>query len=139
MAKKAKVETEGDGHGVSAIRGNGFSKEMIEDFVNRMLDRHEALAALASEHMLKCKDVRADMKDILDEAKDAGISKKALKGVVGKILLQRKAEAIREELEGEHQDDFDKIEQSLGILGETALGKWALAAAARNGSVGATA
>ena len=117
------------GHGVSAIRGNGFDKGVVESFVERMLDRHDALATLASEHMLKCKDVRGDMKEILDEAKDAGIKKKALKGVVAKILLERKAEAIREELEGDDQDDFDKIEQALGLLKDTPLGAAALSKA----------
>lgn len=130
MARKAKDETgEPNGHGVSAIRGNGFDKDMAQSFVDRMMDRHGQLATLASEHMLKCKDVRADMKEILDEAKDAGIAKKALKGVVAKLLLEAKIEDIREDLEGDDQDAYDKLEQSLGMLSDTPLGGAALAKA----------
>lgn len=139
MARKAKTETETEGHGVSAIRGNGFSKDIVQSFVDRLMNLHADLDKLASEHMLKCKDVRESMAAVLDEAKNAGIKKKALKGVVKKLLLENKIEAIREDLEGDDVDDYDKIEQALGIMKDTPLGSAALAAAARNGSAGATA
>ena len=128
MAKKAKDETgEPSGHGVSAIRGNGFDKDIAQGFVDRMMDRHAHLFTLASEHMLRCKEVREDMRLILDEAKDAGIAKKALKGVVAKLLLEAKIEDIREVLEGDDIDAYDKLEQSLGMLRDTPLGSAALA------------
>jgi uncharacterized protein (UPF0335 family) len=128
MARSAKDET-GDGHGVSAIRGNGFDRDMVQSFVDRLLDRHAELDKIATARMGESKEVRNDMKEILGEAKSAGIPKKSLKGVVAKILLERRADAIREELEGDDQDAFDKLEQSLGMLAELPLGQSALAAA----------
>ena len=128
MARRAKAKTEnGEATGVEAIRGNGFDSEMTKGFLDRILNLHSDLLSEQSEYMLHCKAIRGDMTIVYDEAKDKGIPKKALKGAVKKRLLEMRIEAIREDLDGQDQDDYDQVLQALGDLGDTPLGRAALA------------
>ena len=131
MAKRAKKEKDGDstGHGVSAIRGNTFDKEMAAAFVDRLLNLNDDLLGEQSKYMTAAKVIRGDMNEVYKEAKDAGIKKKALSGYVQKKILEKRIENIREKLEGEDQDDYDNLMQALGDFGDTALGQAAIASA----------
>lgn len=141
MARKAKTETgEPDGHGVSAVRGNGFDPDAVNSFVDRIEDRHAELNKIASARMEESKGVRVEIDEIYKEAKNAGIPKKALRQVIKKRGLLADLEECGSDLEGDDETAFDQLQSALGMLGELPLGKAALAGAARkNGSLGATA
>lgn len=139
MARKAKTET-GDGHGVSAVRGNGFDPAAVKGFVERIEDRHGELNRIASVRMAESKDVRVEIDEIYKEAKNAGIPKKALKQVIKKRGLIADIEECGSDLEGDDDLAFDQLQNCLGMLKDTPLGQAASARAARNGSAkGATA
>ena len=127
------AESGGANSGAGAKRGNGYDKEQVESFVERILNVHGEIAAETSAMMLACKNMRKDITEILNEAKAAGIPKKALRKVVSKRILESKIEGLRDDLEGDDQDAYDNLLHALGDLGGTPLGAAALAGAA-NGS-----
>lgn len=119
MAKREKPAKDGvpDGHGVSAIRGNGYDPEAVKAFVSRVENLNGDLATEKSEFMTRCKVIHGDVSLVYDEAKGAGIPKKELKKAIKRRALLASVERIREELEGDQQDNYDKILLALGDLG----------------------
>lgn len=148
MAKKAKAEPgtfrdenekqrtkEAEGHGVAAIRGNGFDPDAVKGFVGRIQNLNGDLLKEQSAYMTACKVIRDDIKEVYDEAKDAGIPKKELKRVIELLKLEGKIEDLREGLEeGEQQDNYDKLLLALGKLSDLPLGQAALAKTSPNGA-----
>lgn len=149
MAKKAKAEPgtfrdvnekqkakEAEGHGVAAIRGNGYSAEATTGFIERLENLDGERETAHMEYMQVCKRIAEDRNEVLNEAKDAGFKKKTLKAAVKKRALERKIENIRADMEQEDADDYDQVLQALGELGDTPLGAAALskASGAPNGA-----
>lgn len=73
-------------------------------WVDEILKHHATLASYAGEHMQRCKSVREMISEAYDRAKDAGLTKRALKVAVEKILIERKYQAKLDGLE-EHRDE----------------------------------
>jgi uncharacterized protein (UPF0335 family) len=120
MARRASANDDGGG---SARRGNSFDKAAVEAFISRVENLDNDLASEKGSYAKRCLEIRQDKDAVYDEAKNAGISKKALKAKVRKRSLQRQIESVREGLEGEDQDAFDMLEQSLGELGRAAAAR----------------
>lgn len=121
MAEKAKAPKPGNSAGIN--------QDDAEGFVTRLENLDKDLGKLKSEHMLKCKDVRSDIKEVYKEAEDAGLPKKALKAVVNARALERKAKAEREDLADiDMQSKYDAIRHQLGDYADTPLGAAAVAA-----------
>lgn len=132
MAKRVKKEKEAEdtGNGVAAFRGNGFDPAIAGSFVNRIENLYSDIATEKSEFMTRCKSIHGDIKEVLTEAKNAGIPKKALRNVVKQRALLNKVEDIRNDLEGDDQDSFDQLVIALGKFADTGLGAAAVQAAA---------
>jgi len=108
---------------------DGVSAKRVCDFVSEietLMGDRDKLREKCSE---KCEVISEQIGEVYATAKEAGVSKKALKKVVRTRELERKAAAEREKLEGAEQDTFDKIRLALGDLAELPLGQAAL----RNG------
>jgi len=123
MAKNVKQQNGQDGHGVSAIRGNGYDPEAVKGFVDRIENLNGDLATMKGEFMAECKVVHGDIKSVLDEAKNAGIPKKELKQAIKRRALTLKIGELRDELEGEQVDNYDAILLALGDIADTPLGR----------------
>lgn len=125
MPSLATRDSQGDvppataGHNLASTNG-------VKEYVARIERLHGDLRSQQGEYMRECRTIRADMKTIYDEAKAAGIPKKELKAVVKARDLERRAAGIREDLEGDEQDTFDRIRLALGDLADTPLGQAAL-------------
>lgn len=132
MANRVKKQKAADdaGDGVAAFRGNGFDPAILGAFNFRIENLYGDLGTEKSESMLRCKAIHSDIDEVLKEAKNAGIPKSEFKAVIKKRTLLAKAEAIREDLEGDRQNNFDQIEIALGKFAETGLGAAAVQAAA---------
>ena len=109
---------------------NGFDPDKVKSFVGRIEHLNGDMQTLKAEHMSKCKAVREDIKEVIAEAKDAGIPASALKALIKVREFERKAEAQRDNLDNEIQGDFDNLRLALGDLAETELGQAALDKAA---------
>jgi hypothetical protein len=111
-----------------APSGNGPEPEAIQNYVSEIETCHEDLDKLRSEHMLKCKDVRATIKGLLKNAKADDINPKSLMAAVTQRALERKTKAIADNLDMVEQAQLHSIRVALGDLFDTPLG-----VASRNG------
>lgn len=134
MAPRVKKEKEPEpgegGSGVAAFRGNGFDPAIAGPFVSRVENLNSDIGKLKSAFLLECKAIHADIKEVMTEAKNAGIPKKSLRNVVKKRKLERDIEGIREDLDGEDQDNYDQLVIAMDRYIETPLGAAAIQAAA---------
>ena len=140
MAKKAKAVDGRSGHGVSAMRGNGYDSDAVKGFVDRIENVQDEIDETMNAAKEECAPLREDIAQIKKEAHDAGLPLRELNMAITKRRAMRRIDAMREKLSGEQKDNFDQIEKALGMYRELPLMSAALAAAARNGSAkGATA
>ena len=127
MARRRKgVDVNADEPNERATAGaNGrYDEEKTKSFVDRIENLHADIASIMGEALNQCRAVHTDIKIVYQEAKDeAGLPKKVLKKVVKARLLEAKAAAVREDLEAEDQDDFDRIRLALGDFADTPLGQ----------------
>lgn len=124
MARRAKRD---DSAGESARRGNGYDPDMVRAFVERVetlkAEERELKDAFKRE---KLDPLKEDVDAVITEAHAAGIPKKELKRKLRSREYQRRAEAEREKLTSDEQDNYDNISQALGELGDLPLGQHAL-------------
>lgn len=92
------------------------------------IERHfETLDSLRGSYMNECRQVRELIADCYARAKDAGLPKRALKAVIKTREMQRKIDALREDLcEDGLDEDYDRIRTALGDFADTPLGANAL-------------
>lgn len=127
MAKQAKTETDGSG---SAVRSNGYDPEQVKSFVSRVENLEQEVELLKVDFKEKTiGPLKEDIKQVVEEAEQAGIPKKELKAVLKRRAAHRKAEAIREKLKSYEQTNFDNLRLALGDLSELPLGAAALSKA----------
>jgi uncharacterized protein (UPF0335 family) len=96
----------------------------MEGKAEGFLKRIETLMAEAESakgtYMAECKERREDIKEVYTEAKDAGVPTKALKGLVKKRTLQRKADAIPDGFDIDEAAAYETLCEALGPLGAAA-------------------
>lgn len=101
-----------------------LAKNSMEGKAEAFLKRIENLHADAEEakgvYMNECKERREDIKQVYTEAKDAGVPLKALKGLVRRRQLLRRAEAIPAGLDIDEQSAYSQLVEALGELGMAA-------------------
>ena len=111
------------------VPSNGYPKGKVQDFVKRIENVEEEIASAKGIFMRKVGKLREDQKDVYEEAKGAGIPRKALRKVIKVRKLESDAEAVREELEGDEIDQFDLLRFALGDLDDESVRDAALARA----------
>ena len=112
---------------MTAGKSSSFDPTKAKDFVDRIENLNADILSEQGTYMAKVKSIKEDIGVIFDEAKTAGIPKKALRAVIKTRELQGKLEATRDDLEPEDQDSYDAVRHAIGDLAETPLGKAALA------------
>lgn len=132
MAKRVGATDGKTTTGVEAIRSNGYDPEHTQAYVDRIEETQGEIDAIMQEAKDKCAPLREDIAEVKKEAHDAGLPRKELNAVVSKRRLLRKADEIRGTLSDEQADNFDQLEQALGMLKDTPLGR--AAAKAANGA-----
>jgi uncharacterized protein (UPF0335 family) len=108
---------------------NGFDPALLKGYVERIDNLKDEMASAKGSYMKTARECRDAINDVLTEAKDKGIPKKELKAVLKARDYTRKADAAREDLEGDAQDTFDAIAHALGLFADTPLGQAAMQAA----------
>jgi uncharacterized protein (UPF0335 family) len=101
-----------------------LAKNSMEGKAEAFLKRIETLNAendsAKATYMAECKERREDIKQVYTEAKDAGVPSKALKGLVKRRQLMRKADAIPDGLDIDEQSAYSQLVETLGELGMAA-------------------
>lgn len=107
--------------------GGGITPERVKEAVGRIENLAEQKLALHMAYMADCAVINEDIAGIYDDAKEHGIPKKELKKVVKTREMQRKMDAIREDLEDDARETYDQIRHALGDLADLPLGEATLA------------
>ena len=113
---------------------NGYDGEEIKRFLGMISDQHDELDKLKSAYMTKCKGPRGKLKNIMKEARDSEINLNAFRVEVKKYLDERKHQKRLAGLEDDDAEAYNMIVEALGGLGDTPLGKAALARAKPKGA-----
>lgn len=96
----------------------------MEGKAEKFLKRIETLLAEGESakgtYMSECKARREDLKVVYDEANDAGVPKKALKGIVKRRAMQKKMEAIDDGFDIDEASAYSTLCEALGELGKAA-------------------
>jgi uncharacterized protein (UPF0335 family) len=114
----------------TAGHNSGVDWSAARQYVERVEEVNKQKASIMGTAMAECKVLSEDIGEILDEAKNKGIPKKAVRAVVRARALEQKASEAREALEAEQMDAFDNLRLALGDLSELPLGQHALQGAA---------
>lgn len=101
---------------------NRANSDEMASYINRLEELDDELMREKMAYMERARRIQENKKQVLDEAKDAGLSKKAVKAVVKVRDLERKAEAAREDLEDDDAAVFDDIREALGDFADSPLG-----------------
>lgn len=96
----------------------GVEPKKIQDFVAEIDDAEEKMESKRGEYMNFCKKRREEIAGVLQEAKDAGIDKAAIKLKLEERRALRKIEEKKRALESDQVDMFDYIGQCLGETDE---------------------
>jgi uncharacterized protein (UPF0335 family) len=91
-----------------------------EAFLKRIETLNAENDSAKATYMAECKERREDIKQVYTEAKDAGVPTKALKGLVKRRQLMRKADAIPDGLDIDEQSAYSQLVEALGELGMAA-------------------
>lgn len=106
---------------------NPYPQKLVKECVKELEDLDAEKVKLHMAYMAKCAKLNEQKNDILDTAKEKGLPKKTLRAVVKIRATEAKARKMRDDLEGEEQDQVDLLRQQLGDLQDTELGQAALA------------
>lgn len=107
--------------------GDNTIEARVAPFVDRVENLMEMLESERGKYMAACKVIRTDLKELYGEVKGADINVKAVKQIVKYRELERKQEALADEMEGEDGAyDYEMLVASLGQLGDLPLGQAAL-------------
>lgn len=108
---------------------NGFDPGKLKSYMERIDRLNEEIASSKAANAKRCRELKDDIEDVLDEAKSNGIPKKEMKAHLKRQDYLRKADAAREKLEPDEQDTLDQIEHALGKFIDTPLGQAAVSGA----------
>jgi hypothetical protein len=108
--------------------GPGFNPQLVSGYVRRIEALLDDIASERSASMIACKAIRADIGEVLDEAKNAGVPRRELKAAIKARELGRKIEALRDGFESDSLETYDQIRLALGDLADTPLGRATLGA-----------
>ena len=107
----------------AVIGDNTIKPDLVAGFTSRIETLLGNLDSRKGEYMREARGIRDEINGVYGEAKDAGIPKKEFKCVIKTRELERKLDAIREDLEGDEGETFDQIYAALGDLADTPLGQ----------------
>jgi uncharacterized protein (UPF0335 family) len=105
---------------------NGFDPEQLANYLAEIDKCDDSLLSLKLEHLNNCKAPRARIKNLMKEARGAGLNMEAFRTVVAKHRSDRKIEQRLSELEADDAADYEEMLHALGEFGDTPLGEAAL-------------
>ncbi|WP_420408656.1 hypothetical protein [Hoeflea sp.] len=105
---------------------NRANSDEMASYINRIEELDAELLREKMAYMERARRIQENKKAVLDEAKEDGLSKKAVRAVVKVRELERKAEAAREDLEDDDAATFDDIREALGDFADSPLGQAAV-------------
>ncbi len=101
---------------------NRTNPDEMASFVDKFEELEKEKLREKMSYMERCRRIQTQINELLDDAKDQGLPKNVLKGVVKAREFERKADAVMEALEDDAQALFKDIRQALGDFADLPLG-----------------
>lgn len=108
---------------------NGFKPEELKSYISRVENIKDDIASETGGFMSRIKGMRDDIKDVLTEAKEAGIPVKALKAELKLRDLDREKNKVVAGLEEDDAETLEQIRFALGDFASLPLGEAVMAKA----------
>ncbi|UDF29337.1 UNVERIFIED_ORG: hypothetical protein LHK14_17765 [Roseateles sp. XES5] len=105
---------------------NRANPEEMASFIDKYEQLEQECLREKMAYMERCRRIRAQQKELLDDGKTQGLPKNVVKAVVKARELERKVEALMEELEDDAQQVFKDIREALGDYADLPLGQAAV-------------
>jgi uncharacterized protein (UPF0335 family) len=105
---------------------NRANADEMASFVDKYEELENEKLREKMSYMERCRRISEQQKDLLDDAKTQGLPKNVVKAVVKARDLEKKVEALMEELEDDAAQIFKDIREALGDYGDLPLGKAAI-------------
>jgi len=105
---------------------NSPSEEHVRDAVAAIEASYAELASERGVYMQKCRRIREVMANEYENAADRGVSKKLLKKIIKERDLERKIDALTDDLEPDEISQHQMLIEKLGEFANTPLGSAAL-------------
>lgn len=105
---------------------NRANPEEMASFIDKYEQLEQECLREKMAYMERCRRIRQQQKELLDDGKTQGLPKNVVKAVVKARELERKVEALMEELEDDAQQVFKDIREALGDYAELPLGQAAV-------------
>ena len=90
-------------------RLNGYDPEKVASYVNPIERVDRDLESEKGAYMNRCKQLRDQKKNIIEDARDAGLPKAPLKAMVKIRMQEGKIEDLRAELEPDEVEQLDLL------------------------------
>jgi hypothetical protein len=109
------------------VRPNEITSQQVDPYVRRIDSYLRDLESEKGRYMNIAKGIRAQMRDVVKDAADAGIPRTAFKEAIETLKLHRKINKIRDELEEDMVEFHDQIITAIEGLEGLPLGDAAIA------------
>lgn len=118
----------------SKAGSNGFDPAVLNSLAERIESIEADIESEKGASMQRCKAMKEDIADVVEEGKARGIPPKPFKKALKARKLNRQIEALRTDLADMiDQESYDQIRFALGDLADTPLGGAALKGKEPNG------
>jgi uncharacterized protein (UPF0335 family) len=102
---------------------NGYDRPTLERLLTEIDHADDELASLKGEYMQSCKGPRESIKEVFEQAKEAGIPGRAFRTLVKNRRLDKQVAANVAKLEADQQAELEQLEIALGDFLDTELGQ----------------
>ncbi|TIS37539.1 hypothetical protein [Mesorhizobium sp.] len=116
---------------------NRASAEEAGSFVDKYDELEAKIASERSAFMLRCKKIRDEQKELLDDAKSQGVSKKVVRTIAEARKLEAKAKDKMDSLEDDDKAFAVDIRAALGDYAGSPLGAAAVSATGQDSATAA--
>jgi hypothetical protein len=106
--------------------GNGSALDLLDGFLQQIDVQDDELDHLRGVYMQQCCGPHEAIKDVLNSAREAHLNMKAFRTVLRKHRADRRHEKRVAALDLADQADFRTMEERLGQLADTPLGRAAM-------------
>lgn len=101
---------------------NRANADEMASFIDKFEELEKEVLREKMTYMERCRRIREQQKELLDDAKGQGLPKNVVKAVAKARELERKAQALMEDLEDDQQQIFKDIREALGDYADLPLG-----------------
>jgi hypothetical protein len=123
----ALEQTTEEDHAMGQQHGsNGYDLDALAGYLAAIDHEDDELDSLRGDYMQQCRGPRGRIKDVLLQAKEAGVNMPSFRTMLAKHRADRKVAKQVAELEADDRLSYEQMLDALGVFGDTELGKAAL-------------